>query len=157
MILPTVHSSSAQSISEPVLKQPATSASDLSTETSASDNTIPTILSFTFDSTSVRFFFELSEMEFTLVPTSASSLLQLDNLHEAVTIFKGDPFSEKWIDMLFNSALDKSCAVLISKPLFDSSDQTVYRQAGHIYSDSPGEVSVQYAAGKLKTSPLQIF
>ena len=87
-------------------------------------------------------------MEFTLVPTSDSSLVQLDNLQDPLTLFKGDPFSEKWIDMLFNSNLDKSCAVLISKPLVDSSDQTVYRQAGGIYSESPGQVCVQYAAGK---------
>ena len=81
--LPAVHSSSAQSISEPVLKQAATSAGD---------STIPTILSFAFDSTSVRFFFELSEMEFTIVPTSDSSLVQLDNLQDPLTIFKGDHF-----------------------------------------------------------------
>ena len=68
--LPAVDSSSSQSFFQPVLKQAAPKVVDLSTETSASDNTIPTILSFAFDSTSVRFFFELSEMEFTLVPTS---------------------------------------------------------------------------------------
>ena len=137
-ILPASYSSNAQSISEPVFKQPAPKVVDLSTEKSGSNTTIPTILSFAFDSTSVPFFFYLSEMEFTLVPSSDSSLLQLDNLHKAVTIFKGDPFSEKRIDTLFNSALDKSCTVLLSKPLFDSSDHTVYRQACHIYSESPG-------------------
>ena len=147
-ILPASYSSNAQSISEPVLKQPAPKVVDLSTEKSGSNTTIPTILSFAFDSTAVRFFFELSEMEFTLAPTSDSSLLKIDNLQQPQTIFKGDPFSPKWIDTLFNCTLDKSCAVLISKPLFDCSDQTVYRQAGRIYSESPGQVCVQYAAGK---------
>ena len=51
MILPTVHSSSAQSISEPVLKQAATSASD---------NTIPTILYFVL--IQLQFAFSLNDL-----------------------------------------------------------------------------------------------
>ena len=53
--LSAIHSSSSQSIFQPVLKQATQNVVDLSTETSARDNIIPTIriLSFAIDATSL--------------------------------------------------------------------------------------------------------